>query len=336
MTTARDDAAATLLDDGRVLVTGGVESVLLSPIALDSAEVYDPKTGKFAKTGTMTVGRGRATATLLQDGRVLVAGGESSPDATLASGELYDPATATFADTGKMTQPRSGHTATLLPDGRVLIAGGSNGSDSLASAELYDPATGTFTPTGTMAEARSQHTATLLDDGRVLVTGGITGGADEATVLASAELYDTATGTFVPAGRMSAPRAGHAATLLTDGTVLVTPGTFGPERRADVYDPATGRFSPTGPIRALRLFSTATLLADGRVLVAGGQQSPATTEAAPLVAAAEVYDPEARAFAAAGELVEPRFHHTATPLDDGRVLLAGGVGPAGTVAELYE
>jgi hypothetical protein len=331
MTAARDCATATLLDDGRVLLAGGVESMFLSPFGLASAELYDLATGAFTQTSPMTVGRARGTATLLRDGRVLIAGGESSPDATLASGELYDPGTGTFTGTGELAQARSGQTATRLGDGRVLIAGGWDGNGApLASAELYDPATGRFAQTGSMADPRSLHTATALTDGRVLVTGGITGYGNDQTDLGSAELYDPATGTFVPTGAMSDARAGHTATLLADGTVLVVPGTG----RADVYDPATGRFVPTGSLGTGRQYFTATLLADGRVLIAGGQESPAMTEAAPLIATAEVYDPATRRFTDAGELVETRMCHTATLLGDGRVLLAGGGGQ--TVAELYE
>ncbi len=169
------------------------------------------------------MGRFLHTATLLQNGKVLIVGGillsSSDPAATA---EVYDQATGIFAMTGAMATAREQHTATLLADGRVLIAGGttSTGTGDLhptATAEVYDPSTGSFSVTGSMAEARSLHTATLLPNEEVLVAGG---GDDNST----AEVYDPTTGSFSITGGMEIGRSGHTATLLPNGSVLVAGG----------------------------------------------------------------------------------------------------------------
>ena len=131
---------------------------------------------------------------------------------------------------------------------------------------------GTFSPTGSMETARSSPTATALPDGRVLIAGGASGQAESSVALASAELYDPATGTFSPTGSLATARNGHTATLLSGGRVLITGGYDGSgySVSAELYDPATGTFGPTGSMTDARTYHTATLLSDGRVLIAGG------------------------------------------------------------------
>ncbi|MGD0862639.1 MAG: kelch repeat-containing protein [Candidatus Limnocylindrales bacterium] len=347
MTAARLHQSATLLSDGRVLIAGG-QAMTDGNVwnDLDSAELYDPQTGAFSSTGSMRTAREGQTATLLPDGRVLIAGGSD-----LASAELYDPRTGTFSSTGSMMTARDGCTATLLPDGRVLMAGGHMDTSYLtiyfASAELYDPKTGTFSPTGSMTTARTGHTATLLSDGRVLVTGGedVTGEAPTLTsrFLASAELYDPKTGTFSPTGSMTTARTGHTATLLAAGRVLIAGGSAGtvstsdryvPLTSAELYDTKSGTFGPAGSMITAREYQTATLLSDGRVLIAGGETTPGP------LALAELYDPATGKFAATGSMITARESQTTTLLSDGRVLIAGGLasllGDALASAELYQ
>lgn len=274
----------------------------------------------FKATGSMSTVRTGYTATLLGNGKVLVAGGWVPGTGPLATAELFDPATGTFAATGSMGTARTGHTATLLSDGKVLVAGGTDSNVDFATAELYDPITGKFTlAAGSLGTARAGHTATLLNDNKVLVVGGRD---TNGNVLSTAELFDPAADSFTPTGSLGTSREGYTATLLGNGKVLVTGGsdaTSSPLATAELYDPAAGTFSPTGTMTSKRIGPTATLLNTGKVLVAGGTDASGNP-----VAIAELYDPAAGTFAATASMVTARIHHTATLLTDGTVLLVGG------------
>lgn len=219
MNFARDYHTSTLLADGKILVTGGRREIGdENGVALASSELYDPATGKWTVTGSLNYGRQIHTATLLTDGKVLVAGGVDNDVNVLDSAEIYDPATGQWSITGSMTYNRISHTATMLADGRVLVVGGINHA-TRASAEIYDPSTGRWTTTNSLTYPRQRHTATLLNNHKVLVTGGM-----EVTVRASSELYDPATGTWTTVGDLKYNRAFHTMTLLNDGTVLAAGG----------------------------------------------------------------------------------------------------------------
>src|SRR5579883_629687 len=284
-------------------------------------------TGQWRAISNMRVARSGATATLLPDGWVLVAGGYGcAPTYVCASAELYDPRHGAWRITGPMTTGRAGHTATLLPDGQVLVAGGVGCSSALAcaSAELYDPATGRWAATGSMSTGRWAHTATLLRSGQVLVAGGYF--CPPLRFCASAELYNPITGRWHLTGAMPTPRWAHTATLLRSGQVLVAGGEGCIPSyscaSAELYNPVTGRWYPTGSMSTGREEHTATLLPDGRVLVAGGYGCAPTY----VCASAELYDPRHGAWRIIGPMTTGRAGHTATLLPDGQVLVAGGYG----------
>lgn len=294
MTVRRYAQTSTLLQNGEVLLSGGFSFDAnacitdgTSPV-LKSAELYDPSNGSFASTGSMAEERGGHTATLLANGKVLVAGGGNSGGGRppffgdgSATAELYDPATRVFTSTGSMATARVGQTATLLASGEVLIAGGLSSANFLATAELYNPATGVFTSTtGSMTTARAGHTATILQDGRVLITGGF---SDQTLAgVATAEIYDPATHSFVATGSMALARWSHTATLLPNATVLVVGGEgLSSNITAEVYDPLAGSFQPLGFTQFPRSAHSATLLQNGKVIVIGGLYSLTTAELYP-------------------------------------------------------
>ena len=330
---ARSEHTATLLPNGRVLVTAGLPNALFNG-RTNASELYDPATGVWTSTGFLKTPRSRATATLLPNGKVLVAGGSGFTSETvnppcchvlLASVEIYDPATGAWASTGNLNSTRSGGTATLLPNGKVLVAGFGS------STELYDPSTGTWTPTGPLNAARSGHTTTLLPNGKVLIAGG----AGNGGMLSSVELYDPLTGVWMPTSNLNVARSGHTAILLPHGKVLIKGGVGGSSAAlssAELYDFASASWVNTGSLGTRRANHTATLLASGKLLVAGGFNRPSI--ALQTQSSSELYDHVSGTWSSTGSLNASRHSHTATLLGSGKVLVAGGLGRSS--AELYD
>lgn len=350
---------------GFLLVAGGgalcANGVLQG---LSSAVAYGPFVNALVTTfpsvqpGPMTSSRVLHTATLLvaplpgsslssllTDGRILLAGGQSNPglENVLDSAEVYDPSTQTFTAVGKMTVPRVTHRAVRLLDGRILVVGGvtKNAADpacntptppcstapsscsgrALATAEIFDPATNAFAATGSMSTPRAiGHSATLLSDGRVLVAGGIANpapspanptGALRVGVLEPAldttEIYDPATGTFSSGPKMAAARANHTATRL-----------FHVDAPSAICQSSAS------------LCATASALFPSRVLMAGGSAQAGLNEIfAGVLRSAEVYSPSTSSFEPQGPMASPRTLHAAELQPYGKVLLTGGVDASG-------
>jgi len=254
-----------------VLIAGGF---ILPYSTSRTAELFDGWRFVFLES-RMSAPRELHSATLLGDGRVLIAGGFVGGVTSVASCDLYDPAARRFALAAPMAQSRYGHAACRLADGRVLITGGTQFPDerTINAAEVFDPAAGTFAPVGEMLADRSRHTATLLPDGRVLIAGGNSIAAGRQ--LASTESFDPVSGTFAPGPEMAEARMDHTATALPDGRVLITGGFSaegGPHTldSCEVFDPATGRFEPAGRLPRPVHEHRATLLPSGEVLITGG------------------------------------------------------------------
>ena len=291
---------------------------------------------QFQATGSMSEPRFIHTATTLNDGRVLIAGGFTNLGGVWSRKiEIYEPTTGTFTSATAVFDLDRVTTTTLLADGRVLFAAESR-------AEIYAPATGTLTPAGNLIAPHAGYTATRLVDGRVLFVGGVgpaapgeptttstTGGGTDGTVItAFAQLYDPVTGTSHETARMAVARSAHTATLLLTGKVLVAGGSnrFGTNLTAELYDPIAGSFAPTGGLVGASSTNTAVRLLSGDVLLISSDSS------------AQLYDAASGTFSAVGSMALSRFGFTANLLPNGSVLVAGGTGSDGrslASAELY-
>jgi N-acetylneuraminic acid mutarotase len=303
---------ATVLRDGRVLVVGGQEGTSPWP-AIASTEIYDPETDAWAPAAPLSVPRRSHTATLLRNGKVLVAGGGegTSPE---ASAEVYDPSTGAWTAVASMGVARQYHTATLLPDGRVLVAGGADATTaSVATSEVYDPVADTWTPTqNAMSSVRRLGSAALLPDGKVLVAGGYAIGFAGTS---SADVYDPATNTWVATGAMHEGRAEAPLAQLADGRVMIAGGRPASGQwlgTVELYDPATGTWTVTAPLAIERMAFTATPLVGGLLLAAGDWDTT------------ELFEPETGTWVDGPAVPETLIYQGVVRLPSGRVLFTGG------------
>jgi hypothetical protein len=324
---------ATLLKNGSVLVIGGLNGA--SGQALATAELFNPANGAWTSTGSMTTARYGHAATLLPDGKVLVLGG-----ASLTTAEIYDPDTGMFGATGNMNTPRDWPIAVTLASGEVLVVEGdfrAGPPEPPAASEIFDQTTGTFSLTGSISTRRSGGDAVRLQGGGVLIPSGLAVYDIGNSYYGDSELYTPSVGTFSPTGAMITPRDMYSAVLLSNGSVLVAGGRRNISHDVDVslasaeiFDPNTQTYVATGNLSAARALLTATTLPSGDVLIAGGGQDGGTGY--PILpgnlilpsSSAELYDPITKTFGATGAMSTNRYAHTATLLEDGTVLIAGG------------
>jgi hypothetical protein len=313
---------STVLKNGKVLVTGGSTTF---------AEVYDPSTQVWSQIpGMPTTGLpiNRHTSTLLPNGNVLIVGGVDASNSHSQKTWLFDPIANTWIAGPNMTDRHAGHTATQLGNGNIVIVGGDCpfGAQPCysGSTELYDASANRFTSLAPMPFPVKHGAAALVAGNKIFVAGGVSGAAS-----AVAQMYDTATNTWrVLSTTLSAPRYYHTATALQDGRVLIVggyngqAGTGGRWNSSNIYDPATDRISLGQNMQTRRFTHTATLLADGQVLVTGGAgllNDGTSTKSV------EYFDPVSNQWLETCSLLTPRGGHTAALLNDGSLLIAGGI-----------
>jgi hypothetical protein len=347
----RVGAVSAPLPGGRALLAGGspfFQGDSLPPGPLKTALIYSPTTRTWTKAPNMNTARTDATATVLPDGRVLVAGGydrrvTTSPNLPyplvdilpLASSQFFNPTSSTWTSGPALGHGRFGHSAIALKGGQVLVVGGADQQDPerlLNSAELYDPVTKKWLGAGTIGAPRTQFTLTALTDGRVLLAGGLA--ADGSTVLRSTLLFDPANGIWSPGPDLADARTGHAAAVLPDGRVLVTGGAdlVGRLASSELLDTSATSWSATGALSTPRSNHLAVSLSNGRIVVIGGLGS------GDYLATSELFDAVANGSPAAARVPTGPGHwqlaaakpihvpddnnpHPAELLPDGRVLM---------------
>ena len=336
MTVARYGQAAVRLSDGRVLIMGGTVpfkgkcGMACGNPSTASVDVYDPSTGKFSPNGSLAEPRTGEDALLLNDGRVLVSGGDGESGGSLNTIEIYDPAQGTSVVVGPFIgvwETPSDPTVALLADGSVLIAGGSTDQDDTTSNAtlIFDPASGGLSAGPLMAKPRQGATATLLDDGRVLIAGGDYYQGYYGYPNNNAELIDPSQPLSQSTLLVSPDPA--TSTRLPDGRVLIAGGS-GSDTAAscptpdvsEVFDPRTDEFTPTGPMSTPRRGSAAVKTQDGRVVFFGGVDSGCKD-----VGTIEAFDPDSGTFQVVAKGFPTLTDSSATLLNDGRILIAGGL-----------
>lgn len=363
---ARQGHSVTALDDGTVLVAGGDEPDGMGGLtAVASMELFDDQKLTFAPTaGSMTSARSTHTATLLDDGRVLLAGGYAVAPTALATAEIYDPATGTTTAVASMSVGRTQHTATQLADGRVFVAGGAAtfdldgvqavlGSISTAhlTTEIYDPVADTWTPGPNLPYRLFGHTATLMKNGDVLIAGGVKVSfvlvLPIPTVVPDVHVYHPGSNTITSAAGLATASVYHGAVAIDDGTadgkvvvvggvesfdLAANPPVFGISARSERYDPTADAWSPVGSLTAPRAYPNLVLTDDLLVVVGGLTDVDLTTGTGTPETLIETAPHDLSAWTSAGSMLLPREVARSVPVDGGRRILTVGTGDNGMPA----
>lgn len=330
---------AVLLDDGRVLIIGGITRHERGDGPTKSAEVYNPKTKKFTTVGSMNELRDEFTATKLNNGKVLIAGGQSRT-ISVKSTELYNPQTNKFEKGPDMNFYRSDHTATLLKDGRVLLSGGEYSVFALNNKnipdEIYNPRTGKFSIAASLNVPRHNHSSILLQDGRVLILGG----SNKKGILSSIEIYNTKNNKFKLDGNMNLPRVKPNVYVLKNGNVIISGGVGKGNgnaiflREIEIYNPKTNKFKILTKRNSIPQMPAEVLLKDDRILFTGGATGVGLS--VQYYKTSETYNTATNKFTEGKNMNRVREGHVAILLKDGNVLITGSSGPQNSrITELY-
>jgi len=316
MVTGRSDYSANILNDGKILVSGGMGQGQNGLVFLSSAEIYDPVTRIWRSTGSLNIPRYTNATITLGDGRVMVFGGFVGPSAQNPTGltetcEIWDPITEKWTFGKSMSFKRSRHTATTLKDGRIFICGGGATATMFNSTpcEIFDPKTNTWTIAAGMQDEKSNHTASLLLNGNVLVAGGL----DKLS-----ELYNPATDKWTSLDPMFKSRTYRAtATLLTNGNVLIVSGESGSFYPAtfEVFESNTNKWTSCSDLNFPRYAQTLVILQSGKVLITGNAGENINSE---------IFDPTNGKWTICSKPLLPFAAGTGLVLGDGRVLFIDG------------
>ncbi len=353
LATSRFGHDATLLDDGRVLVSGGWTGVanndFIAPFPAIVSQIYDPETDTWVYTERFWEEQVAKrieffmfmSASKLPDGRVVSVAIPAEEGSSVAI-VVFDPETGGWSRLSDVPSNRVFSNVSLLNDGRILIVGGvdagamlsgSSAADLHDMVEIYDPATGEWQSSEAMNKSAAEQSVIPLADGRALAIGGVVNDSNRALDTARAEIFDPVTNSWTLTGDMNVSRVSPEAIALTDGRILVTGGsdsygmTLGDSSDSEVYDPDTGEWTLTGPMSVRRMSHTLTLLHDGRVLAAGGEDPQGSDYV--LYSTTEIFNPVTDTWTPGPELSQPRSNHSATLMPDGSVLLAGGISQKG-------
>jgi N-acetylneuraminic acid mutarotase len=321
-----------VLPNGNVLVAGGATGDNTISTTTKEYNTGDQRSNTFTATGSLTTARAYHTATLLNSGKFLIAGGYAGGSDYFAGCELYDPSTGTWSSTGSLTLGRRDHEAVLLPTGKVLLTGGYNpggGTAIKVNSELFNPTTGTWGAATSMNTKRQQFGLVWSPlVGKAIAIGGDEG---KSTMSETVESYDPYLDTWTNKTSMATGRSGHTVTVLSDGKILVTGGYSASNTvlsSVEVYDPVANTWTTKASMSTARHFHKATLMPDGKVLVTGGAGTSASSPS--YLNSVEVYDPVANTWTSKASFTTARYRHISILMADGKILLAGGQTGSGT------